>query len=117
VLLEVDAGDRGAADVTGLPEPVVDAIDLRVGGAALAQREAAGELLVDRVRQALDLRRIEVGRQRVGRESRRVEDLVRPRAADAGQRPLVAQQRMQPPRVRREDLGEPVGAEPERLGA
>jgi len=45
----------------------------------------------------------------------RVEDLVRPRPADAGDRALVAKQRVEPPRVRSQDLSERVGAEPQRL--
>ena len=46
---------------------------------------------------------VELRRERVRRELRGVEDLVRPRAADAGDQPLVAQQRVQSPRVRGED--------------
>src|SRR5262249_46821459 len=48
VLLEVDLGERRPADVAGLSEPAVDAVGALVGGAALSQLEAAGELAVDR---------------------------------------------------------------------
>ena len=44
-----------------------------------------------------------------------MEDLVRPRAADAGDHALVAQERVQPARFAGEDLAEPLRAEPERL--
>ena len=42
--------------------------------------------------EALDLPLVELGRQGVGREHRDVEDLVRPRTADARDQPLVAEQ-------------------------
>ena len=45
-----------------------------------------------------------------------MEDLVRPRATDPGDPPLVAEQRMEPARVARQDLGEPLGAEPSASG-
>src|SRR5256714_12341115 len=45
-----------------------------------------------------------------------MEDLVRPRAADPRDGALVAEQRVEPPRVRSQDLPERLGAEPERLG-
>ena len=45
-----------------------------------------------------------------------MEDLVRVCAADPGERALVAEQRVQPPVVAGEDLAQPLGAEPERLG-
>src|SRR4029078_5332261 len=99
VLLEVDAGDRSAAGVTGLAELVVDAADLRVLRAALAQFEAPRELGVDRIRERLDVSRGQsLGRGERG-QLRRVQDLVRPRAADAGDHPLVAEQGVQPPRL------------------
>src|SRR5262249_56931579 len=40
-----------------------------------------------------------------------------PRAADAGDQPLVAQQRVQPPRLAVDDLAEPFRLKPERLRA
>ena len=95
----------------------MDAVGLRVVGAALAQLEAARELVVHRRREPLDLLVREVGRERVRRELRRVEDLVRPRAADAGDRALVAEQRVQPARLAAQDLAELVGVEAERLRA
>src|ERR1043166_1457287 len=51
VLLEVHARDRRAAHVAGLIELVVDAVDVRVLCAALAQLEPALELRVDRLPQ------------------------------------------------------------------
>jgi hypothetical protein len=45
-----------------------------------------------------------------------VEDLVRPRAADARDQALVAKERMQPPRLAVDDLPEPLRPKPERLG-
>ncbi len=117
VLLEVDARDRRLAHVARFAEPVVDAVRPLVARPLLAQREAAGELLVDRGCEASDLLVVEVGGQRVGRELRRVQDLVRPRAADPGERALVAQQRVQPVRLAAEDLGERRRADAERIGA
>ena len=46
-----------------------------------------------------------------GESMRDVEDLVRPRAADAGDQPLVAQQRVEPARVGGEDPAERLGVE------
>ena len=61
---------------------------------------------------------LEVGGERVRRELRRVQDLVRPRAADAGDRPLVAQQRVEAVRLALRRIAASVGrVEPERLGA
>ena len=96
MLLEVDAGNGRPADVARLAELVVDPVDTRVGGAALAELEAARELGVDRLGEPLDLLRREIPRERVRRELGVVENLVRPGAADPGDRPLVAQQRVQP---------------------
>jgi hypothetical protein len=104
VLLEVDAGDWRSADGAGLREPVVDAIGLLVARAAQPQLEALGEGLPDRRRQAGDLVLVEFGGQSVRRETGAVEDLIRPGAADAGERTLVAQKRMEPARVRAQDL-------------
>ena len=95
----------------------MDAVGLRVVGAALAQLEAACELVVDRRREARDLLVGEVGRERIRRELRRVEDLVRPGAADAGDRALVAEERVQAARLAAEDLAERLRVEAERLGA
>jgi hypothetical protein len=44
-----------------------------------------------------------------------VQDLVCPGAADPGNDALVAQERVQPPRLGRQDLAEPLFAEAERL--
>jgi formamidopyrimidine-DNA glycosylase len=44
VLVEVDALDRGGADMARLVQPVVHPVDLRVLGSALAQFEPAEEL-------------------------------------------------------------------------
>ena len=91
MLLIVDAGDRFPTHVARLTELVVDAVDALVGGAALPQLEAARELGVDRLGEAVDLSRCQVPGQRERRQLRVVEDLVRPRAADPGDRPLVAE--------------------------
>src|SRR3954453_5114593 len=48
---------------------------------------------------------------------RRVQDLVRPSAADAGDHALVAEQGVQPPRLVGEDLAETLDAEAKRLRA
>src|SRR4051794_4310451 len=99
VLLVLDAGDRGLADEAGLAELVVDAVDGRVLLAALAQLEATRELAADRLGEAVDLLRVQVAREREGGEPRRVQDLVCPRAPDAGEGPLVAEHRVEPPRL------------------
>ena len=46
-----------------------------------------------------------------------MQDLVRPRAPDARDHALVAQERVQPPRLARQDLGKPLRPETERLRA
>ena len=117
VLLEVDLRDRRPADVARLAEPAVDAVRLLVGGARLAQLEAALELGVHRGREPLHLFVVEIAGECVRRELRRVEDLVRPRAADARDQALVAKQRVQPPRLAVDDLAQPLRPEPERLRA
>ena len=89
MLLEVDLCERGRALRARLSEPVVHPVDLCVGHASFPQLEAALELRVDGLREALDLVRRELGRERVGRQPGVVEDLVRPGPADAGQGPLV----------------------------
>src|SRR5689334_2025950 len=79
VLLEIDLLDRRPADVTGLVQLLVHAVDLRVLGAPLAQLEPSLELRVDRVRECSDLSRGQsLGRGERG-QLRRVQDLVRPR--------------------------------------
>ena len=103
VLLEVDPGDRRAAARARLAERVVDAVDLSVVLAQQAELEAAGELVADRFVEARDLLGGHLRRQLVRRELRGPEDLVCPGAPDAGNQPLVAQQRMEPARVRGED--------------
>ena len=50
----------------------------------------------------------ELGGERVGRELRAVEDLVRPGTADAGKRALVAEERVQAPGFAARDLAELV---------
>ena len=99
-----------------LAEVAVDAVDVRVALARLAEHERALEVLVDRRGEPLDLLGREIGRELEGRELREPEDLVRVRAADARERPLVAQERMELAPLAAEDLAEPLGAEAERLG-
>jgi hypothetical protein len=117
VLLVVDVVQRRRADVARLAEPVVDAIRLRIGRSALPQLEPARELRVDRLGEPLDLVVSQLRREREGGQPGMVEDLVRPGAADAGELALVAEERVQPVVLARQDLGEPLGAEPQRLGA
>jgi hypothetical protein len=117
VLLEVDLREQRAADVARLAETAVDAVRLPVGRARLAQREPARELRVDRRGKARDLFLVEVGRQRVRRELRRVEDLVRPRAPDPGDQPLVAKESVEAARLAVEDLAEARRIELVGLGA
>src|SRR5207244_346110 len=57
----------------------------------------------------------EITRQRVGREARVVEDLVRPGAADSGDHLLVAQERVEPARLAGDDRPELLGADAERF--
>ncbi len=95
----------------------MDAVRLLVAGAALAELEAAGELGVDRGGEPRDLLVVEILRERVRRELRLVEDLVRPRAADAGDRALVAQQRVQAPPFAAEDRRQLGGVDAGRLRA
>src|SRR2546423_14455498 len=117
VLLEVDLRERRAADVTRLAEAPVDAVSLLVGGSALSELETALELEVDGGCEARDLLVVEVARQRIRRELRRVEDLVRPRAADARDQVLVAEERVQAPRLAVHDLAEALWPEAERFWA
>ena len=69
------------------------------------------------VGEPLDLLVAELRGERERRELRAVEDLVGVGAADPGERPLVAEQRVEPPVVAGEDLAEPLGAEPQCFGA
>src|SRR5256714_10261399 len=117
VLLEVDLRERRAAHVTRLAEAPVDAVGLLVGGSARSELETALELEVDGGCEARDLLVVEVARQRVRRELRRVEDLVRPRTADARDQVLVAEERMQAPRLAVHDLAEALWPEAERFRA
>ena len=117
VLLEVDAGDGSAAVRARLAQAVVDLVRLLVGRTRQAEFQAGGEELADSRREELDLLVAELRRERVGRELRPVQDLVRPGAADAGERPLVAQERMQPARLAAGDLGELGGGDPIRFRA
>ena len=90
MLLEVDMLDRRAADVTRVAQLLVHPVDLRVLRASLAQLESALELGVDRCRKSRDLLGRQALRQVERAQLRRVQDLVRPRAADPGDRALVA---------------------------
>src|SRR6266511_3495433 len=117
VLLEVDLRDRCAAGVAGLAEMPVHAVDTLVAKAALPQLEPPAKLGVDRFGKPRELLEVELIRKRVGRELRRAQDLVCPRAADSRERALVAQERMQPPRVVPADLAELLGRQPQRVGA
>jgi hypothetical protein len=95
----------------------VDPIGARVVGASLAQFESAHELRVDRGCQSLDLLGGQLARECVRRELGGVQDLVRPGPADSGERPLVAEQWVQPTGVGGADLSQPGCAEAERLRA
>ena len=86
----------------------MDAVDRAVLCAALPQRQPARELLVHRRGETLDLRAVQIGRERERREPRGVEDLVRPGAPDPRDCALVAEQRVQASRVGAEDLAETI---------
>ena len=104
MLGEEDGLDRRAAARARLALALVD---------LQRHRQLVGELLADhllvvvdrvaehveRLVQALDLLGVELGALAEGRQPRLPEDLVDPGAADAGDRPLVAQQRMQVARL------------------
>src|SRR5919204_112311 len=79
-----------------------------LGELALAELQPAFELLVDGGGEARDLTVLEVARERERRQLRVVEDLVRPSAADAGDDTLVAEQRVEPPRVGAQNPPEPL---------
>ena len=95
----------------------VDPVDVLVALARLPERERPGQVVLDRGREPRDLLGREVGRELERRELREPEDLVRVRAADPRERPLVAEQRMQLATLAREDLAESLRPEPESVGA
>ena len=70
----------------------MDEVDVLVALARQAQLERTLEVLVDRCGEALDLLLGELRRESERRQPRAVEDLVRVRAADPGERALVAEQ-------------------------
>ena len=117
VLLVVDLPERVAASRARLAEAPVDEVDVLVALAGDPELERAGEVVLDRRREALDLVLVELVRESEGRELRPVQDLVRVRAPDPGERPLVAQERVQPPVVAGQDLAQLLGSQPDRLGA
>ena len=108
VLLEVDARERRAALRTRLAEAVVDAVDLPVGGSALAElggcgpSSSASESLKSADASSAESSVV----RRVRRELGVVEDLVRPGPADPGDEALVAEERVEAARVGSEDLRE-----------
>ena len=102
VLLEVDARDRRAALRARLAEPVVDDGRRRVSPLPRSRSSSARvEVVAHRVGEPLDLLVGELGRGLERREPRAQEDLVRVGAADAGERALVAEQRMELPALAR----------------
>ncbi len=103
MLLVVDPRDRRAALGAGLAEPVVHAVHVLVALALLAQLERLGEVVSDRGREPADLLGRQLGRELERRQVRPAEDFVRMRATDAGQRALVAEQRMKLPPLVLED--------------
>ncbi len=86
----------------------------RRGGAARGRARAPRRSLG---RVARSRRRSKLRGEREWGEARGVQDLVRPGTPDAGDGALVAEQRVEAPRGGRENLGEPLGADPERLRA
>ena len=74
------------------------------------------EILVHRGCEALDLLVGELRRRLERREPRAQQDLVRVRASDAGDRALVAEERVELPPLALEDLAERRGVEVERVG-
>ena len=116
MLLVVDLPERLAAARAGLAEPPVDEVHVLVALPSLSQLERASEVLVDRGCEPLDLLVAELRGERERRELGAIEDLVGVGAADPGERPLVAEQRVEPSVVAGEDLAEPLDAEPQRFG-
>ena len=106
VLLVVDLAQRVAAARARLAEAAVDEVDVLVALAGDPQLERARQVLLDRRREALDLVVVEIAGERERRQLRAMEDLVGVRAPDPGERPLVAQQRVQPAVVAGEDLAQ-----------
>src|SRR5262249_48386486 len=117
VLLEVDPRDRRAAALTRAAELVVHAIGLLVVCARQAQLEAAVHLAPDRIRQAFEVVARDLARQCIRRKLGDREDLVGPRAADAGDQARVAEQRVRAARIGREDARNAPGAQGVRLWA
>src|SRR5438132_1682351 len=95
VFLEVDACDRRTADVARLVQLVVDAVRAFVVCAALAEFEPTFEFDIDRLREPVDLLARQLGRKRVWREARVMQDLVRPCSSNPRDHALVAQERME----------------------
>src|SRR5437870_5166815 len=99
VALVLDPGDCRPAHVARLAELSVDAIGPLVAPPAQPQLEPTLELHLHRGREPLDLLVVELGGHGERRQAGVVEDLVGPRPADPGDRALVAQQRVQAPRL------------------
>ena len=117
MLVEVDARDRRTANEARLAKVVVDSVSLLVRHAALAELEALGQHVSDRVGETLRLLGIELHRERVGREAGAVQDLVHPGTTDAGDDPLVAKHRVEAAGIALQDLRELLGVELVGLGA
>ena len=116
MLLERDAAEGVVAERARLAEVAVDPVDGRVALTGLAKNERALEVLVDRRCEPRGLLGRKVGRELEGGELREPEDLVRMRAADARDRALVAQQRMELAALAAEDLAEPSAPRPSASG-
>ena len=80
-----------------LSQPSVDAIGALVVRAPVAQLEPPAQFALDRRGEAFDGVRVlgDLRRERKRREPGGVEDLVRPRTSDSGDRALVTEQRME----------------------
>ena len=102
--------DRHAADgidrllQDGLAKAPVDEVDVLVALAREPQLERTRQIVLDRRRKLLDLGIVEVAGERERRQLGAMEDLVRVRPPDPGERALVAQERVQPPVVGGQDL-------------
>src|SRR5579871_3252557 len=116
VLVEIDAGDRRAAPFARAAELVVDTVGLLVVRAGEPQLEPAVHLRADRGCETCGLRVVDLRRECIRRELRGPEDLVRPRAADAGDQTLITEQRMQPAGVGGENPRDVLDVELVRLG-
>ena len=97
MLLEIDAAQRVVAERAGLAEMPVDPVDVLVALTRLPQRERPGQIVLDRRRETPHFLGRDVGGELERGELRKPENLVRVRAADARDRALVAEQRMQLP--------------------